>query len=590
MPKKGLRKFQLFLLVCVAGLVIWRMNAGPAGVGVVSLSDLEDRKLYEKNFEVFSPTMVHVEGVVSFEDDLPGSVLAVVPWIVSRDQNQVIWEASDDKLDRDGVKANLSDSLELGAGFYTLYLSTLGPDRDSWKERGPLGLTPHWTNYESFWRLDLMAPEGTIALSPRIEVSSARGASLFEANLTSRAKSSTMMIHAAQRGGLQLEGGVTVCNSYCDDISLKRIPSGVVVWSLDEEETVPAGGSRVNRLLSTSLELEPGVYELSFSPGIHHDGEWTETPPALPYAWGFSVTSADAGKIRPLDPWTLAEPLVDQLGLGDGENRRSRLTTTDSLDVMVFALGEMSSSSERYDWGWIENEETGERVWEMEYGATTKGGGNDQNRSAKAILTLAPGTYLIGFQTDGSHSFASGFNKSRPEHPERWGMVVFPLDPADSTNEGVMVEGVDLERPTEQTSGISFAVGSRLDDIALDRFLVRRIELGDEMDVREVFELTDTVNVTIAALGELSQSSQYDYGWLDNVRTGERVWEMTYESTEPAGGDSNFRAAWLDLALPPGEYRVGFITDGSISYGNFSSEAPDNPQDWGIAVFRTGSE
>lgn len=219
-----------------------------------------------------------------------------------------------------------------------------------------------------------------------------------------------------------------------------------------------------------------------------------------------------------------------------------------------------------------------------------KEGGNRQNRSAKAILTLAPGTYLVGFKTDGSHSFAAGFNKSSPDNAERWGMAVFPLDPADGTKDGISVEQLDMELPTESTDDEAVAMGSRLDDIERDRFFVQRIELGNEMDVRESFEVLDTVKVIVAALGELSESSQYDYGWLDDLGSGERLWEMTYETTQPAGGDTNFRSAWIELTLAPGMYRAGFTTDGSISFGNFSSEIPDNPQDWGIAVFRTESE
>ncbi len=590
MPRKGLRRFQLVLLVIVAGLVIWRMNAGPGGIGIVSLSDLEDRKLYEKTFEVFTPVTVHLDGIVAYEDERLGSVLAVIPWMVSRDTDEVVWTASADNLERDGVKAILADSLALVEGQYTLYLSTLGPDRTSWKERATLGLKPHWMNYESFWRMDLIAPEGSLALTPRLDKSSSSNGSLFQADLTSRAKESTIMLHVAERGGLQLEGGVTVCNDNCDDISLKSIPSGVVVWSLDDAETTASGGSRVNRYLSTTIELERGVYEFTFAPGLHHNGVWTETPPSLPYDWDFTLSSAASGRIRPLDPWKLAQPLIDQLGLGDSEMRQSRLTIEDSLDVIVFALGEMSSPSDRYDWGWIENEETGETVWQMEYEETSQGGGNRQNRSAKAILTLAPGTYLVGFKTDGSHSFAAGFNKSSPDNAERWGMAVFPLDPADGTKDGISVEQLDMELPTESTDDEAVAMGSRLDDIERDRFFVQRIELGNEMDVRESFEVLDTVKVIVAALGELSESSQYDYGWLDDLGSGERLWEMTYETTQPAGGDTNFRSAWIELTLAPGMYRAGFTTDGSISFGNFSSEIPDNPQDWGIAVFRTESE
>jgi hypothetical protein len=44
--------------------------------------------------------------------------------------------------------------------------------------------------------------------------------------------------------------------------------------------------------------------------------------------------------------------------------------------------------------------------------------------------------------------------------------------------------------------------------------------------------------VRIYALGESSGRDLADYGWIEDVKTGKRVWEMTYRTTEPAGGAS----------------------------------------------------
>jgi len=76
-----------------------------------------------------------------------------------------------------------------------------------------------------------------------------------------------------------------------------------------------------------------------------------------------------------------------------------------------------------YDYGWIENAESGETVWEMTYRMTRPGGGADKNRKVDSELLLGAGRYEVKFVTDDSHSFPD-FNASRPDNPQRWGILV----------------------------------------------------------------------------------------------------------------------------------------------------------------------
>ena len=269
---------------------------------------------------------------------------------------------------------------------------------------------------------------------------------------------------------------------------------------------------------------------------------------------------------------------MDQTRQGDDVLVETRITTADSLDVIVFAMGELRSDANRYDWGWIERADTGERIWEMTWENSDPAGGDSDNRQAMAILTLPPGSYVAGYQSDGSHSFAD-FNRSRPRNPERWGLAVFALDPDRLETDRVQVERI--ERPTSVV-----AVGSALTDVAEHRFLARLTGLGDNQDVSSSFELTDTTRVIIQALGEISESSAYDYGWLENEQTGVRVWEMTRQNTTAGGDSDSFRAARTEMMLIPGRYRAHFHTDGSVSYEDYGSDVPYNPEDWGIAIFR----
>ncbi len=584
MQNKGLRRFQLLLLLIVVVLIIWRMSASPSGSGFVSIENVEKRDFETRHFEVYEPVMVTIDGEVSFEDDRARADLAVVSWILNEEGN-VVWRTDSDNVHREGVRATVADSVRLDPGEYSLYYSALGPDRYSYRGGSAFGLKPHWTNYEEFWYLDLIAPEKTVGLSGPFRQAAASNA-LFEMGLSERRSSKRMMIHVSGLASLNASGGFTRCTVDCDEITIKEIPDGIVIWSVDNEEAEQGGGSQVNHWLDTEIELTGGVYEIAFHPG-RHEGRWSENPPWRPEDFVFTMNPSGTGSIRPVDPWAFGQPLVDHLGLGDSELAESRIVVEDSLDIILYAMGEMTSSNQRYDWGWIEREGGGELIWEMTYDESSPAGGDSDNRAAKAILRLGPGSYVASFRTDGSHSYQS-FNRSRPNNPERWGMAIFPLDPDQVEAAGVSVERIERAEPAPAPEPDQL-VGSSLEDIDGSRFLVRSTRLGNNADVTSDFTLTDSTRVVIAALGEITSTTQYDYGWIENVATGERIWEMTWDRTSPAGGDDSYRSVREEIMLAPGSYRSRFRTDGSISFEGYGSDFPDHPEDWGIAIFRADS-
>jgi len=40
------------------------------------------------------------------------------------------------------------------------------------------------------------------------------------------------------------------------------------------------------------------------------------------------------------------------------------------------------------------------------------------------------------------------------------------------------------------------------------------------------------------------------------------------------------------ITLPAGDYVLRYRSDGSHSYNDWNSDPPDDPESWGIAVFR----
>jgi len=72
----------------------------------------------------------------------------------------------------------------------------------------------------------------------------------------------------------------------------------------------------------------------------------------------------------------------------------------------------------------------------------------------------------------------------------------------------------------------------------------------------------------------------------ENAKTGRRVWEMPYRITEHAGGAGKNRRFAGTVKLPPGEYVLRYETDGSHAFGDWNAAPPDDPEMWGITVYR----
>jgi hypothetical protein len=75
------------------------------------------------------------------------------------------------------------------------------------------------------------------------------------------------------------------------------------------------------------------------------------------------------------------------------------------------------------DYGWIENAETGMRVWEMKEPETTHGGGAGKNRKVDTVITLPAGKYRLRYKSDDSHSF-DNWNAMPPEI-NFWGIALY---------------------------------------------------------------------------------------------------------------------------------------------------------------------
>lgn len=342
------------------------------------------------------------------------------------------------------------------------------------------------------------------------------------------------------------------------------------VWTMTYDASEPAGGAAKNRMAHETLHLKPGRYVAYFLCDDSHDlREWNGVPPTDPESWGLTLRVADpsaraALKLFDYEPVPEGQTIVSLIGVGDDENRSAGFALKRALDVRVFALGE-GRNDDMSDYGWISNADTHKRVWTMRYDDTEDAGGTEKNRLVDTALHLPPGNYVVHYKSDGSHSF-NDWNGAPPADGKYWGISVFPasgrLNPADIG---------PLERAARTGATIA-----------------QLMMMGNDENASMGFQLSAQTRIRVYAEGEGRDGTMFDYGWIE-AADGTKVWEMRLDATEPAGGDDKNRLFDGSITLPAGAYTLHYHSDGSHSYNDWNADPPDDPDGWGISVFRTGN-
>jgi len=340
------------------------------------------------------------------------------------------------------------------------------------------------------------------------------------------------------------------------------------VWTMSYESTDPAGGAAKNRVAHETLKLKPGHYVAYFAcDDSHSPDDWNSMPATDPESWGLTLRVADPAaraSVRPFDyePVPAGQTIVSLIGVEDDEMRSAGFALRRPMDVRIYAIGE-GFSDHMADYAWIVDDEQHKRVWGMSYANTGHAGGAEKNRLFDSVIHLAPGNYLVYYKSDDSHS-SDHWNGAPPAEERYWGISIFPatgkLNSAD--------------------------VGPFMTMHATDFTMAQLNHMGNDEDARTTFQLTEQTRVRVLAIGEGRDSEMFDYGWIEDA-AGDVVWKMKYDDTQPAGGSDKNRSFDGVITLPAGSYVLRYTSDGSHSYGNWNANPPDDPERWGISLFRS---
>ncbi|HEV2672109.1 MAG TPA: hypothetical protein VGU74_13525 [Gemmatimonadales bacterium] len=340
------------------------------------------------------------------------------------------------------------------------------------------------------------------------------------------------------------------------------------VWTMTYDDTDPAGGAAKNRVAHETLRLKPGRYVAYFADDdTHRPGDWNNVPPTDPESWGLTLKVADpaartAVKTFDYQPVPEGQTIVSFVEMGNDVRRTEGFTLKRAMDVRIYALGE-ASGKELVDYAWIADADKHARIWTMSFDNTEPAGGADKNRLFDGTVHLVPGSYLVYYRSDGSHSY-DDWNAAPPPEARYWGVSIFPASGRLNPN-----DVAKFERGARPGGSI----------------VAQLIDMGDDENARTAFQLTATTRLRVYALGEGRDAKMFDYGWIEDG-SGRTVWLMKYDATEPAGGADKNRMFEGVITLPAGSYVLRYASDGSHSHADWNDEPPDDPDDWGITVFR----
>ncbi len=377
-------------------------------------------------FSLAKPLQVEIQAVgeVANWDD----TFADYGWILNADTRKRVWSMDESHLDwAGGAQKNqmVRRLLNLEAGNYLLYYVTDDSHTyDDWNSAPPYnpeayGVRVCVTNERD--RADVKPFKESLAQSPILSI--VRVGDDFQEVRPFRVSEDTeVRVYAI--GEYETGSG-----EFADYAWIEREGDSQPFWLMMEDNTEPAGGAKKNRLADQIVKLPKGDYVLGYvTDGSHAYGDWNTTPPYDQSNYGVTLFAVDKTKSRTAivelnEESDAADVLAKLTRVGDDAEESASFSLDKPTRVRILALGE-GSHNEMYDYGWIENVDDDDVVWEMTYRKTKPAGGADKNRMVDTEILLDKGRYRVHFVTDGSHAFGD-WNDDKPRSPQSWGITVY---------------------------------------------------------------------------------------------------------------------------------------------------------------------
>ena len=340
-----------------------------------------------------------------------------------------------------------------------------------------------------------------------------------------------------------------------------------IVWTFNREDKHYAGGGKKNIKEEAEILLPKGSYTVIYKTDNSHSfDEWNTLPPNDPQYWGITLflkNENDKDNIIPFNKNDIVEPVIKITEVEDDELISKGFTLKKPLKLRVFVIGE-GEHHKLADYGWIENADTKEIVWEMDYDKTEHAGGAKKNRISDEIIELDAGNYIAFYKTDDSHNYGD-WNKTPPYLEEKWGISIYTINKKDKA----YIKAFATRKYVNKS------------------IIAEIVKVGDNKELDKDFTLKRDSYVKIIAIGESRGNKLVDYAWITN-NSGKIVWEMTFSETKHAGGALKNRIFNDTIKLKAGKYTLHYKTDSFHSYEGWNSIPPSRPEMYGVTLLEIG--
>ena len=508
-------------------------------------------------------------------------------WILNADSRQVVWEVRDGNIDRERrYEYSCTDKIDLKKGTYEVYYAAF-PYLDEWgwdwdDDHHAFGnvvghifdaiFGPRDSDYNNYdyEKLFIRVEGNGTGMDEKAvldEQDALKKKALLSFTPMGRDRVSQTLLKVSEPTDIHIYAiGEARRDGDFDFGWITNMQTRKRVWELTYRDSEHAGGASKNRQSVEDITLQPGTYKVSYiTDDTHHYRNWNSYPPFDPEFWGLTIwleNPQQASSITMQDPSDYedkAHAIIDFTRIRDNDYRAEGFTLNKDLDVHILAIGE-GRDGEMFDYGWIVNTGTREKVWKMKFHDTEPAGGAAKNRMFDGIIHLNAGNYMAYYITDDSHAYRS-WNESPPFDEKDYGMTISVMD--DKYKEGDVSEYSETKDKS---------------------ILARIVRVGDDIHERKEFTLDKDGPVHVYAIGEGEHGEMFDYAYIESANSGQVVWEMTYRKTERAGGAHKNRLFDDDVYLQAGKYYVIYESDDSHSFKEWNSTPPDDPVNWGVTI------
>jgi hypothetical protein len=398
---------------------------------LVSFVSLGDDEYVQQAFTVDEPMNIRIYALVEHPSGNRSPV--DYGWIINTATRERVWEIDRFNSERaGGGRKNrvFNDEIRLDKGNYVLHYVT--DDSHSWDgfNMEPPDDPINWgitllpgTDFKpaSFHLVEVTDERG----KPLIDFTRARDNEYFE-KVFELTKPATVRVYAI---GEYSESD----NEFVDYGWIEDAATGETVWEMTHRNTDHAGGDEKNRMFEGSVDLKAGRYLAAYvTDDSHSYRDWNTGRPYDEKSYGMAMYPTEGfdetsfAVLKDQDLFEGTSLLAKITAVRDQERRRESFVLDKDTKIRIYALGE-GQNRQMYDYGWIENANTGRTVWEMTYRGTRHAGGADKNRECNDTILLEAGEYEVYYESDGSHSFGD-WNASAPRHPKDWGITISVSD------------------------------------------------------------------------------------------------------------------------------------------------------------------